>query len=397
MASITPLEDRPRNKCRYWRLFCSLGKTSKGKRIQKSKRFRGTYAEAKKAAVEFENECKHNYISEEVELGVYLERWQEKRKDKMRASTIAKDKQNIRTIKWLFGEHTHLSELTPEVIDDAFQELLTKGGPSGHKIGTSYAGHLKSSLAGMLKDARKEGYIMHDPIPDTERISKRTPERENIPSAAEVKALLDSLDCRDGRQMCVFLCASLGLRRAESLGLRWKDVDFENNLIHIRGALQYDGTIGDPKTRESRRILPMPSYLKEALEIRQMAAKADIKVARKNGTTKQETPWDDTVVCCNERGEILSLSAASHWWNKHRKTFGMKCGLHGLRHALLTNMASSGVPVHSMMKIAGHSSPNTTLRIYLHSCMDDKLDAFDAIFDAVAPEGEKGGDDATEQ
>ena len=393
MGSITPLESKSRNKCRKWRLFCSCGVDRRGKRIQKSRRFTGTYGEARKALVDFEAECK-NVISEEVELGKYLETWYEKRVDTMRPSTLAKDRQNIRTIKWLFGEHTRLSELTSDVIDEAFHQLLTKGGPSGHPIGTSYAGHLKSSLSGMLKDAKKEGYIMNDPIPDTKRISKKSPERENIPSAAEVKALLDGLDCRDGRQMCVYLCAALGLRRGEALALRWQDVDFDAGVINIRSSLQYDGTIGEPKTEESRRTLPMPPYLREALETRMSAAKADIKVARKNGTTKEQTPWEETVVCCNERGEVLSSSAASHWWEHHRSMFGLKCGLHGLRHALLTSMAANSVPIHSVMRVAGHSSPNTTMRVYLHANLDDKENAFAAIFDAVAPDGEEGGDDA---
>ncbi len=393
MGSITPLENKPQNKCRYWRLFVSCGKDRRGKRIQKSRRFRGTYGEAKKALAEFEAECA-NAVSEEIKLGVYLNRWYEKRIGKMKASTLAKDRQAMRTIKWLFGEDTRLSEFEPSMIDEAFRELMETGGPAGRPVRSSYAGHLKSSLYSMLKSARIDGYLSHDPMEGTEHIVKKSKERDDIPSAAEVKALLDGLDCRDGHQMCVFLCASLGLRRAEALALQWKNVDFEKGLVHIKTSLQYGGELGEPKTAESRRTLPMPDYLREALQTRLAAAKADVRVSLARGDISKEPDWNEVVVCCNEKGAILSSSAASHWWDKHRSIYGIKCGLHGLRHALLTTLAEQNVHPKVMQAVAGHASAAFCLNVYTHTNMNDKENAFTAIHDVLAPS--EGGDEDAE-
>ena len=172
-----------------------------------------------------------------------------------------------------------------------FQDLLDNGGPSGHAVKPSYAGYLKATLNSLMRYAIKEGYLLANPLDGTEHIPVRAPEKDDVPSAADVKALLDALDCRDGRQMCVYLCATLGLRRSEALGLRWGDVDFEKKAVNIRVSLQADRTLGKLKTAESRRTLPMPDYLADALGIRQAAAKADLKVSKANSLINEIPDW----------------------------------------------------------------------------------------------------------
>ena len=380
MGSITPLEKKPKNKCRYWRLFVSLGFSKRtGKRIQKSKRFHGTYGEAKRELVKFEEECK-GVVSEDITLGEHLDRWYKQREDKMRPATLLSERNFIRILKWMFGEDTKLRELTSEMIDEGFRDLLKNGSVSGRSVSVPYVGHIKSCLDKSLKDATKQGYLFKDPSENTERISKRSPERENIPTESEIKEMLNTLDCRDGKQMAVFLCATLGLRRNEALGLRWRNVDLENGVVNVCEALQVDGTISDPKTAESKRLLPIPDCLREAFEIRAAAAKMDIEVAKRNGLA-EENSWADTTVCCDERGRHTTAAMASHWWARHRKAFGIKCGLHGLRHALLTNMAKKDVSPRVLQSVAGHASANTTLSIYVHSRLEDKQNAFAAIYD----------------
>ena len=57
----------------------------------------------------------------------------------------------------------------------------------------------------------------------------------------------------------VTLAVVYGLRRSEICGLRWDDVDFENNASHIRHTVtEFSGTVyenNDTKTKTSRRDL----------------------------------------------------------------------------------------------------------------------------------------------
>lgn len=71
----------------------------------------------------------------------------------------------------------------------------------------------------------------------------------------------------------VLLCVFYGLRRSEVLGLKWQNIDFENETIWIREPLQQStkaicgqsNYTSEPKTEISNRTLPMTTQIKQAL------------------------------------------------------------------------------------------------------------------------------------
>jgi integrase len=82
--------------------------------------------------------------------------------------------------------------------------------------------------------------------------------------AAEVRKLLEA--AQGSRLYEVILIAvTTGMRRAEILGLRWADVDFDRSQISVSGVLQVDGSLAEPKTPRSRRDVGMPPTLRDAL------------------------------------------------------------------------------------------------------------------------------------
>src|SRR5262249_12546880 len=59
------------------------------------------------------------------------------------------------------------------------------------------------------------------------------------------------------------LAVRLGLRRGELLGLRWRDIDFDQKVIHIRQQvirLDNEIVVTTPKTPSSRRDIPITDY-----------------------------------------------------------------------------------------------------------------------------------------
>ena len=62
-----------------------------------------------------------------------------------------------------------------------------------------------------------------------------------------------------------YLIAYSGFRRSEMLGLEWKDIDFENNIISIKRTSNYTSERGiytdTTKTKRSKRVLKISPYI----------------------------------------------------------------------------------------------------------------------------------------
>jgi integrase len=74
------------------------------------------------------------------------------------------------------------------------------------------------------------------------------------------------------------IAVSLGLRQGEVLGLAWRDVDLDQRVLAVRQTLQYRPGEGfhlvPPKTARSRRIVPLPDAVVEALKLRREVRRA---------------------------------------------------------------------------------------------------------------------------
>ena len=66
-----------------------------------------------------------------------------------------------------------------------------------------------------------------------------------------------------------FFALHSGMRKGEILALQWKDIDFENDLIHVYKSVSHDGdrpVIKGTKTEAGTRMVPLLLPLKQKLE-----------------------------------------------------------------------------------------------------------------------------------
>ena len=88
---------------------------------------------------------------------------------------------------------------------------------------------------------------------------KYTPKVTSIWTAEQARLFLDKIK-NHPQYIAFLLLLTYGMRRGETLGLRWCDVDFERKQIHVR---QQIGRVGgkimarDLKTTNSRRTLDL--------------------------------------------------------------------------------------------------------------------------------------------
>jgi integrase len=147
------------------------------------------------------------------------------------------------------------------------------------------------------------------------------------------------------------LLAFGGLRIGEMLALRWKDVDFESNTIRIRQSV-YEGTFDEPKSQRSKRGVRLGPTGMEVLKARK-PAECNL----------------DALVFATRLGTPLSRR---NLLNRQLKPTCEKLGLKGVtwhwfRHANATLHCAVGTPLGTIQNLLGHSSPQITSEVYVHS------------------------------
>lgn len=160
----------------------------------------------------------------------------------------------------------------------------------------------------------------------------------------------------------VSLCLYTGLRIGELLALTWEDVDLNCNIITVKKSC-YDGKdehgsfvrITDtPKTRTSKRELPIPKQLLPAL--RQM----------------RKERLSDYVISSN-KDKVISVRAYQRSFELMLKRLDIQHkGFHALRHTFATRALECGMDVKTLAEILGHKNASITLNRYVHSMTEHK-------------------------
>ncbi len=162
-----------------------------------------------------------------------------------------------------------------------------------------------------------------------------------------------------------------GLRIGELLALRWKHVDFVHDVIHVRETV-HEGQFGSPKTKSSRRDVPMSQPVREALMAqrgqRTGADAENLIFTSRNGTPMNPKNLLRRVLqpaCRNLNLPVIS-------W-------------HSFRHTHATLLGEVGESLRTAQAILGHSDLKTTLNIYTHAIPESQKRAVEKVAGLVFP------------
>jgi integrase len=202
------------------------------------------------------------------------------------------------------------------------------------------------------------------------RLGDRAPIKERmylLPN--QLSPLLNSLPepCRT----LVVVAVLTGLRIGELLALRWKHVDFIHDVIHVRETV-HEGQFGTPKTKSSRRDVPMSEPARKALAAQRRgeaeAHAEDLVFAGRNGSPINPKNLLRRVVqpTCRK----LNLPVIS--W-------------HSFRHTHATLLGEVGESLRTAQAILGHSDLKTTLNIYTHAIPESQKRAVEKVAGLVFP------------
>ncbi|WP_288337796.1 tyrosine-type recombinase/integrase [uncultured Gordonia sp.] len=193
-------------------------------------------------------------------------------------------------------------------------------------------GVLPRNVAALVERPAAADVDEDDAEPDSETTAKSW-------TVAEAQRFRESV--RDDRFYACWLLSCYGLRRSEVLGRRWSAIDGE--VLRVRRGRVTVGTEtieGAPKSRRSRRELPMPAVLIEALRA--------LKTRQKEAVLAIGVPWDeDRFVASREDGSPAAPDWYSDEFHRLRARAGLRrIKLHGLRNTSVTLMLDRGPGAH---------------------------------------------------
>lgn len=167
-----------------------------------------------------------------------------------------------------------------------------------------------------------------------------------------------------------------GVRISELQGLRWSDIDFEHKVVHVQRNRIYSSSVGtyekDPKTKTSKRIIPLPQDLiDDLIKFKDWFREADDKF---------DEHLDSTYIVSNVYRQPAGIGVVRQWLDKFEKDNGFKhvC-CHGLRHTYCSVLLTQSVPIQTVTKYLGHSESTVTLEVYSHFMPDTQERALNAL------------------
>lgn len=255
------------------------------------------------------------------------------------------------------------------------------------KLHPQTVAHHRATLRRALADAVREGLVMRNVAALAQPPSVPDRERAYL-TVAEVRALLTTTK-GDRLHALWAVGATCGLRLAEALALTWEDIDQDAGSLTVRGTLHRipkapKGTdpwyIGEPKTRGSRRTVPLTPLAVAALKAHELI-QAEEQMAR-GMASKKGTGMVFTTVA----GEpIHGPNVLPRLYAALAAAKVPKVPFHGLRHSAASVMLEAGIPLRVVSELLGHSTIRITADLYGHVAPTLAREAADRLQAVLEP------------
>jgi integrase len=312
--------------------------------------------------------------AEQMTVGEFLDHWlSEVVKPNRQHATWRGYEVNVRKhLKPVVGR-ARLARLSASDVQKLINALRTNG------LAPRTVQYAHATLRAALGVALRWGLVSRNVATLVDPVS--VPKHEVEPFGLDEARLV--LDATSSDRLAAFFTVAMavGLRPSEALGLRWSDIEFDGRRLRVRHVLERrrGGEVGlkPPKSRSSRRSIPLPAVCIEALsqhrrrqaEERLLAGEAWIgsDLGELVFTRATGQPLDRTFVS-KLFGDLLARAGLGH-----RR-------LYDCRHTAASLLLAQGVAPRVVMEVLGHSSYALTMDTYTHvlpTVMRDAADAMD--------------------
>jgi len=202
-----------------------------------------------------------------------------------------------------------------------------------------------------------------------------------------VELLLEEDDIRVRTAIITLLYS--GVRRGELCGLEWSDIDFDNNMILISRASQYQRGNGitevPTKNESSERAIKMPAFAMSMLSLyKQWWSSEKLKLGDmwKGKKNRLFIQFD---------GKPINPDTINFWLNRFIEKHSLPHFTpHSCRHTFASLQLVAGVDIRTLQARTGHAQASTLVNIYSHVIKTVAEAASDALDDMMTPIKKKG-------
>jgi len=297
-------------------------------------------------------------IEDQVRRGIYLPERKIPTFKEVAKDWIEYKRPNLRQSTWSVYEghiRNHFSEFNPIrvslITTSRVEKWIAARSSEGMELGTLKK--ILVTLGQIMAYAVRHGYILQNPVRDAERPRGNGVKNEKgigILNPSEIAAFLDAV--KDMKYRTLFMLAIMsGARQGEILGLKWSDVDWKNNQIHIQRTFNNSQWYETKTQTSSRRIDLGPAMISE-LKKWKLAC----------------PPCELGLVFPNEAGQPINhKNMVKRYFSPALCSAGIgKIRFHDLRHTYASLMIEQGENIKYIQTQLGHSNPTVTLNVYAH-------------------------------
>lgn len=249
----------------------------------------------------------------------------------------------------------------------AVQQFVTSKLKDGYAWETT--SHLRNLLSKVMGTAVSWSYLSDNPVHGV-KMSERTLKRPHrFLTMEEVRRLIAASD--EPVRTIVLLAAMTGLRIGEILALRWGRINLTTAALRVAETC-YLGHFGTPKSKASRRELPLPPLVVQAL-LAHRSRLSDTSAEALVFSTCRGTPLASNNLRKRQlhpacvRAELAPIT-----W-------------HALRHTHGTLLHEQGTPLRVAQAQLGHSHMTTTLEVYTHASASGQRQAVNQLENQLFP------------
>jgi integrase len=341
-----------------WRYVLEYGRDSNGARLQTSKSGFATKAAAQDALQQMVRTLMTDVNLTSLTVREYLETWLTS-EHALKPTTMALYTEFTTNYLVPHLGQIRLLELRAHHLDRMYANITV--GLRGRPLSPSTIRRIHGVLRSALNTAVKRRLIPYNPAEHIE-LAPENPKRPKPWTPEQSQAFLQHV-AEDRLANLYHLMLVTGMRRGETVGLRWEDVDLDGEcLFVIQQITDVNGRsmVSTPKTKRGQRLVPIDAET--------------VAMLRRQRETQnlERAAWGPA---WNEAGLIFTREDGRplrpEYVTRDFQALALKAGLpvirlHELRHTNASLALSAGVDLKVVSERLGHSQIAITADLYTH-------------------------------